>query len=640
MKLNLRNRILLPTLGLITVLTLAISLIAYRTSSKALNVSVGKEMATICHSTVDLVETWIGDQRETLTVLAGQPATQKALQTSENEELFKPLSADLERMKASFKFYEDIHLIDATGIARASSNPGSVRQLNIAERTYFKEAMAGKNSLSDALASKTTGNPIVVLAVPVKNGQATVGTLIGVLDLDWFNKQFLGDVKVLETGYIFVYDHTGSFVAHPQKEKVLKGKLSDFAWGAKVQQEGKGSLDYSFEGVTKTAVYAKSESLNWGVVATVPVREAEAAARQLAVVCAGIGAGAVGAGLVLVLLVAAGIARPIKAAVESLDAGSEQTATAAGQVSAASQTLAEGASEQAASLEETSSSLEEMASMTKRNGDNTVKAGELTRQARSVADGGVKDMETMSQAMQAIKTSSDEVGKIIKTIDEIAFQTNILALNAAVEAARAGEAGMGFAVVADEVRNLAQRSATAAKETASRIESAIEKTAQGVEVSAKVSTQLAEIVRQVRQIDELMSEITAASREQTQGIDQINLAVSQMDKVTQSNAASAEESASAAEELNAQAESIKESVRSLVALVEGTTAATGARQTPQRTPVAAAPGKAPRVIASTPRKPVPASPEPAPHGNGNETAGFFASRGKTPVGTNGGFHDA
>jgi methyl-accepting chemotaxis protein len=178
-------------------------------------------------------------------------------------------------------------------------------------------------------------------------------------------------------------------------------------------------------------------------------------------------------------------------------------------------------------------------------------------------------MQTMNAAMEAIKVSSDDIAKIIKTIDEIAFQTNILALNAAVEAARAGEAGMGFAVVADEVRNLAQRSASAAKETAGKIEGAITKTAQGVGISKQVAETLIEIATKARQVDELVAEVAGASREQTQGITQINTAVGQMDKVTQSNAANAEESAAAAEELNAQATTMKESVAELMRLVGG-----------------------------------------------------------------------
>jgi len=178
-------------------------------------------------------------------------------------------------------------------------------------------------------------------------------------------------------------------------------------------------------------------------------------------------------------------------------------------------------------------------------------------------------MTALVGAMDAIKTSSADIAKIIKTIDEIAFQTNILALNAAVEAARAGEAGAGFAVVADEVRNLAQRCAQAAKETASKIEDAVQKSAVGADISAKVAKSLEEIVGKARQVDEMAGEVAAASQEQSQGISQVNIAVTQMDKVTQSNAANAEESAAAAEELTAQAESLKDAVSELLRLVDG-----------------------------------------------------------------------
>lgn len=251
----------------------------------------------------------------------------------------------------------------------------------------------------------------------------------------------------------------------------------------------------------------------------------------------------------------------------SLGEASMQVAATANQVSTASQLLASGASEQASSLEETSASLEEMASMTKRNAEGATRANEIARTARAAADTGSADMEAMNAAMHAIKTSSDGIAKIIKTIDEIAFQTNILALNAAVEAARAGEAGMGFAVVAEEVRALAQRSAGAAKETAEKIELAIAKTGQGVEISGRVARTLHEIVDKVRSVDELIAEVATASREQNQGVGQINDAIAQMDKVTQSNASGSEESAAAAEELNAQAHALQEAVNELSRLI-------------------------------------------------------------------------
>jgi len=260
---------------------------------------------------------------------------------------------------------------------------------------------------------------------------------------------------------------------------------------------------------------------------------------------------------------------PLERTANELADQSENVRLAAGQVSAASQTLAEGASEQAASLEETSSSLEELASMTRRNSENTGKANDLAQQARFAADKGVGDMRAMTAAITAIKDSSDDIAKIVKTIEEIAFQTNILALNAAVEAARAGEAGMGFAVVADEVRTLAQRSTQAAKEISGKIEGSLSRTGQGVKISGQVAQALNDIVAKVGQVDELVAEVAGASREQTEGIGQINIAVGQMDKITQSNAASAEESAAAAEELNAQAITMKDSVAELIQLVVG-----------------------------------------------------------------------
>ncbi|MDR3456986.1 MAG: methyl-accepting chemotaxis protein [Verrucomicrobiae bacterium] len=263
---------------------------------------------------------------------------------------------------------------------------------------------------------------------------------------------------------------------------------------------------------------------------------------------------------------------PLGRTAEALAEQSQNVRLAADNVTEASQTLAEHASQQAAALEQTSSSLEEMASMTSRNDESARKAKELAQQAHAAANIGVADMADMAKAIAAMKYSSDNISQIVKTVEEIAFQTNILALNAAVEAARAGEAGMGFAVVADEVRNLAQRSAQAAREISSKIEGARANTGQGVQLSSKVAQTLKDIVAKVYEVDELVAEVAGASREQAQGITQINAAVSDLDKVTQGNAASAEESAAAAEELNAQAQVMKESVTELLQLIGGKSA--------------------------------------------------------------------
>ncbi len=250
-----------------------------------------------------------------------------------------------------------------------------------------------------------------------------------------------------------------------------------------------------------------------------------------------------------------------------LHRGARNTASAARQVSIASQTLAGGATEQAAAIEETSASLEEMSTMIRATADNSQKAKDLASAARAQAGAGLGTMALMSDAMNEIGAASVDVSKIVKNIDEIAFQTNILALNAAVEAARAGEAGAGFAVVADEVRSLAQRSAAAARETAEKIDVAIQSARKGVERSSEVARSLKEISEQVVATDLLVAEIATAAREQAHGLSQVNTAISQMDLIAQSTASSAEQGAEAAERLDAQAVTLKQTVAQLEGLV-------------------------------------------------------------------------
>lgn len=278
---------------------------------------------------------------------------------------------------------------------------------------------------------------------------------------------------------------------------------------------------------------------------------------------------AIALSLGVALLINRGVNRTLRTAAGALDAGAEQVAAAANQVSTSSQSLAEGASHQAASIEETSATLEEVSSMSKKNAEHATQAKSIARETRSAADQGAKEMAAMKTAMDQIKAASNDISRIIKSIDEIAFQTNILALNAAVEAARAGEAGLGFAVVADEVRNLAQRSAQSARETAAQIAVAIEKSDNGVVITGRVAAALDQIVERTRKMDDIVADIATASNEQSQGVAQVNQAVGQMDRVTQANAGTAEETAAAAEELNAQSLTMRQAIAELRTLVGG-----------------------------------------------------------------------
>ncbi|NLN60866.1 MAG: hypothetical protein GX147_09255 [Deltaproteobacteria bacterium] len=256
--------------------------------------------------------------------------------------------------------------------------------------------------------------------------------------------------------------------------------------------------------------------------------------------------------------------------IAGLGEGSEQIATASNQVAASSQHLSESTSEAAASLEETSSSLEELSSMTRQNAENAQLANDMmSKEAATNFQLIIERMGTMENAMQASVKASEDTAKVIKTIDEIAFQTNLLALNAAVEAARAGEAGAGFAVVADEVRNLAMRATEAAKNTQDLISNSTGRIREATSTFEQVNEAMDKNADIARKVTELAAEIAAASQEQAHGIGQINVAVTEMDKVTQQNAASAEESASASEEMNAQVEQMKVYVGELMAVVGG-----------------------------------------------------------------------
>jgi len=257
----------------------------------------------------------------------------------------------------------------------------------------------------------------------------------------------------------------------------------------------------------------------------------------------------------------------IESSVTALTTAMEQTTMAAAQVAGSSQSLAQSSTEQASSLEQTSASMEVMASLTRTNADNSRQAAAMMGETQQRVHDANTALDEMVTSMRAIVESSDKVSRIIKTIDEIAFQTNILALNAAVEAARAGEAGMGFAIVADEVRNLAQRSAQAARDTAGLIEESIANANLGNQRVAQVTGAMQAITAGAGQVKVLVDAVSAASREQAQGIDQVTQAMTQMEKTTQTTAATAEESAAASEELSAQAEMSMEVVGQLSALV-------------------------------------------------------------------------
>jgi methyl-accepting chemotaxis protein len=469
--------------------------------------------------------------------------------------------------------FENLFLADTNGVLFLDSIEGKSVGIDISKIPAFainaQKAMAGELWVGEVQKSPATGRPVSLITAPVLQNGVVIGIAGTPIELAAFSDSSVRDVRVGRSGVIAITDGTGRVLAHTDQDQVFKLNIGDFDWGRRVLTEKKGRLEYVLAGVSKVTHFATFDRKDWHVLAALPKRELQDTARSLQYAAGGLGLASILFIVGVAWLLTTRLVRKVEAIAAALASGADQTAGAAAEVSGASQSLAEGASEQAASLEETSSSLEEMASMAQKCTQLTDQCNTWMVEAKTVVGEVDRLLNETTASVREINRASEATSKVIKSIEEIAFQTNILALNAAVEAARAGEAGMGFAVVADEVRNLAQRCSQAAKETSALIESSSSAATKGNQLTAATQEAFRRNLENAGKVGQAVEQIAAAVTEQSQGITQVNLAVSQMDKVTQNNAASAEESASAAEELNAQAQTLKGLVSELLSLVAG-----------------------------------------------------------------------
>jgi len=574
---KLSTQIVSTNLTTVIVLSVALYLGARFTLSSNLDKYTGEELSATAECVQSDVKQLEQKTLEVASVLAARPDVVQAL-VEPNPPVLQKLGQE---MAKGFNM-DAVTFADKSGVVIARGHDSAAGD-NVAAQPNVRKALAGQaaSTIEEPAAGKFT----LQTGYPIRNGTTVVGVVTVGTDLTANNRLvdslkkkyrlectiFQKDTRVSTTIERDGKRLVGTRMDNPTvietvltkgqsfaQPNTIQGKPYDTAYWPLRGSEGE-VLGMWFLGREK-AVTAKIVAHMSGMMGLVILVMASASA-------------------VAAVFVARSLAKRVHRVAVSLSEGASQVTGSAQHMAQTSEALAEGAAEQASSLEETSASLEEMSSMTQRSAENAGKASELARAARTAADGGVTDMEAMSRAIGEIKDSSDDISQIIKTIDQIAFQTNILALNAAVEAARAGEAGMGFAVVADEVRSLAQRSAQAAKETASKIEGAMSKTAQGVEISQKVLSILQQIVERIRQVDQLVAEVAEASKQQNQGIGQLNTAVSQIDKVVQLQAAKSTESSDVAGELRSEARDLQAAVSTLLEIVGGRDAAVVAAST-------------------------------------------------------------
>ncbi|MDM8524489.1 methyl-accepting chemotaxis protein [Desulfococcaceae bacterium HSG8] len=568
MKMNLRNKFLIPTVALI-ILGMGISAgVSYFISKNAIEKEIRAQLFQITDSNAKHLSAWISIVKMNIGNYSEQNYFRMAVRdTFMGKASRKAASRYLGKKKEETGYYESISAVNRKGVIIASSDADKMETSDISEQQFFQESLKGNRFISNVSKSELTEKPVFIISYPIEDKDAVVGVLFSVVKVEYFNRIYIDPVKVGQKGYAFMVNQEGFLIAHPDRSLVLNTK--EMKSDLDVTEETDALILYTLKGMKKIAAFRKDKETGWTIGVDVAISDIMSPVRVLARANLFITAVLVILVTVAILLIVRSIVRPIHQVIAGLIEASAQAAAVSSQVSAASQQLVRTSSEQSASVQETSASLEQVSSMIRQNSDNAVHADGLMKDTRKVVDQAAGSMSQLTISMEEMSASGRKTSKIIKTIDEIAFQTNLLSLNASIEAARAGEAGAGFAVVADEVRNLAIRAAREARNTAILIEDTTEKMKDGSEIARNANAIFSKVTETTAMASELLGKITASSYEQTRGIEQVNKAGADMERGIQQNTANAQDTASSSEEMDARAEQMKGFVQKLAGLIKG-----------------------------------------------------------------------
>ena len=599
---SIKSQLICYVVAMVVIVCAGIALISYNVASSALTSALDASLLEITREGAQVVEERMNGYFNQLDALT----TNSLFQTIKANQAKIQVFLSKQARKYS---YLNMFVADTTGTTTDGTN--------ISDTPYFQKAISGENTVTDPSVNTKDGSMIIQIIVPIKDDTgAVIGVLVAVRDASSLT-ELISDITYGESGNAFLINSTGTTIAHSDESVVLNKEntlemvkddpsLSELAALEKKMCAGEqGTGKYKYQGVTKYMGYYPVSIENWSIGLSAPKNEVFGQIQKLELIMAAISAVFIALSVVGAIFIARSLSDPIKRAVacadqmaqgdltfrpearflkrrdeigtlanafnkisenmsdvlSNINAAAAQVSAGAAQVAETSSSLSQSSTEQASSAEQLSASIEQISVQTNLNAQHAEQASKIAETARHDAEKGNEQMKDMLQAMDEIRVSSDSISRIIKVIDDIAFQTSILALNAAIEAARAGQHGKGFSVVAEEVRTLAARSADAAKETTQMIEGSIKSVESGTRIAQETSDALHSIVGSIENVANLVKDIAVASDEQATGVAQVTQGIEQVSTVIQSNTAVSEESASSSEEMSAQAKLLEQQVR-------------------------------------------------------------------------------